>query len=133
MPALFLRAEDAPIDRSQRGAAAQRHRRLELAAQDTHHAGRAGDATLSAVNFAVRAALKEAGVIATPCVTLRLSGQQSSMSVAAPAATGPARDLPKGAAAITGKVVAVESGKPIHRVQISLSSPDFSEARAIKK
>jgi len=70
-------------------------------------------------------------VIAVLCVTLLLSGQQSSMSVQAPAASGPVRDIPKGTGSIKGKVVSVESGKPIRRVQISLASPDLSESRTI--
>ena len=44
-----------------------------------------------------------------------------------------ARDMTaaKGTGAIKGKVVATDSGKPMRRVQISLSSPDFSESRTI--
>jgi Carboxypeptidase regulatory-like domain len=44
-----------------------------------------------------------------------------------------ARDMTaaKGSGAIKGKVVATDSGKPMRRVQISLSSPDFSESRTI--
>ena len=70
-------------------------------------------------------------MIAVLCVTLLLGGQVTGMSVQAPAAAGPVRDIPKGTGSIKGKVVSVESGKAIRRVQISLSSPDFSEARTI--
>lgn len=72
-------------------------------------------------------------MIAVLCVALLLGGPQSGVvgqSTAAPPASA-VRDIPKGTAAIKGKVVAVESGKAIRRVQIGLSSPDFSEARTI--
>ena len=72
-------------------------------------------------------------MIAVLCVALLLGGPQSGVVgqiTGAPPASA-VRDIPKGTAAIKGKVVAVESGKAIRRVQIGLSSPDFSEARTI--
>ena len=73
-------------------------------------------------------------MIAALCVALLLTGQQSSISVQGAAQPpGPARDTSaaKGTASIKGKVVAADSGKAMRRVQISLSSPDLSEARSI--
>ena len=59
--------------------------------------------------------------------------QQTSMQVVKPDAQAPPRDAAreKGTASIKGKVVAAETGKPMRRVQISLSSPDFSESRSM--
>ena len=58
---------------------------------------------------------------------------QSATFTAGQAPATEARDMTaaKGTGAIKGKVVAADSGKPIRRVQISLSSPDFSESRSI--
>jgi hypothetical protein len=51
------------------------------------------------------------------------------------AAQGPPRDTSapaaKGTGLIKGKVVTAESGRPMRRVQINLSSPDLSEARSM--
>src|ERR1051326_8040261 len=57
--------------------------------------------------------------------------QATSFQQIAPSA--PTRDAawPKGTATIKGRVVAVDSGRPLRRVQINLSSPDFSEARSM--
>jgi hypothetical protein len=48
-------------------------------------------------------------------------------------AQAPPRDTitQKGTASLKGKVVAAESGKPVRRVQVSLSSPDLSESRSM--
>jgi hypothetical protein len=61
------------------------------------------------------------------------SGPAGGFQIPAPAVQGPARDTSaaKGTASIKGRVVATETGKPMRRVQINLSSPDFSEARTI--
>jgi hypothetical protein len=60
----------------------------------------------------------------------------TTLIAAAPQATTfqssqpPARDAgPKGTATVKGKIVAADSGRPLRRVQVSLSSPDLSEAR----
>ena len=59
--------------------------------------------------------------------------QQTSIQVPKPDAQAPPRDAAKekGTASIKGKVVAADTGKPMRRVQISLSSPDLSEARSM--
>jgi hypothetical protein len=50
-----------------------------------------------------------------------------------PPPQAPARDPngPKGTGGIKGKIVAADSGRALRRVQINLSSPDFSEARSM--
>ena len=49
-----------------------------------------------------------------------------------PAVEAAARDkAAKGTSAIKGRVVAADSGKPVRRVQIALSSPDLAESRSI--
>jgi hypothetical protein len=54
---------------------------------------------------------------------LNPSPQQPPRDTSAPAA--------KGTGSIKGKVVAADSGRPMRRVQIALSSPDLSESRSI--
>lgn len=51
----------------------------------------------------------------------------------APAPQPPARDgaAVKGTASIKGRVTAVDSGRPIRRVQIRLSSPDLTESKSM--
>jgi hypothetical protein len=58
---------------------------------------------------------------------------QASVQGGMAPAQAPVRDptAAKGTASIKGRVVATETGKPMRRVQINLSSPDFSEARTI--
>jgi Carboxypeptidase regulatory-like domain len=60
-------------------------------------------------------------------------GAVGGIRMTPPAAQGPARDTSaaKGTGAIKGKVVDTETGKPMRRVQIGLSSPDLSESRTI--
>jgi protocatechuate 3,4-dioxygenase beta subunit len=54
------------------------------------------------------------------------------VTVSGPPGLSPARDaMPKGTASVKGRVVAADSGRPIRRVQINLSSPDFSEAKSM--
>jgi hypothetical protein len=50
-----------------------------------------------------------------------------------PPAQAPPRDAnaPKGTAVIKGKVVAADTGRALRRVQVNLSSPDFSEAKSM--
>jgi hypothetical protein len=71
-------------------------------------------------------------VITAVCVAVMLLEPQVSSSVSMPAQ--PPRDgaaLGKGTASIAGRVVTVDGGRPIRRVQISLSSADLPEARSI--
>ena len=75
-------------------------------------------------------------VLCLAVMTLAEPGQGGAVGgirMTPPATQGPARDTSaaKGTGAIKGKVVATETGKPMRRVQISLSSPDISEARTI--
>ena len=58
-----------------------------------------------------------------------LAGQVTSFQVVEP----PPRDTiaQKGTASVKGKVVAADSGKPLRRVQVSISSPDLTESRSI--
>ena len=58
-----------------------------------------------------------------------LAGQVTSFQVVEP----PPRDTiaQKGTASVKGKVVAADTGKPLRRVQVSISSPDLTESRSI--
>ena len=63
-----------------------------------------------------------------------LPPQSATVITQAPptAVDAPSRDkAAKGTGAIKGRVVAADSGKPVRRVQMTLSSPDFSESRTI--
>lgn len=67
-------------------------------------------------------------------VVVLAASPQSSMTVTSPPAVQAAQRDPgaaKGTASIKGKVVAADSGKPMRRVQISLSSPELSESRSM--
>jgi Carboxypeptidase regulatory-like domain len=61
--------------------------------------------------------------LAGQVTTWTTSPQQPPRDTSAPAA--------KGTGSIKGKVVAAESGRPMRRVQINLSSPDLSESRSM--
>ena len=65
----------------------------------------------------------------TPLVLCFALAQATSFQAAPP----PPRDTitQKGTATVKGKVVAADSGKPVRRVQVSLSSPDLTEARSM--
>jgi hypothetical protein len=80
-------------------------------------------------------------MVVTVCVailTFAAAGQVGGFQIppprpAPPGGQSPARDTSaaKGTGAIKGRVVAADNGKPMRRVQIGLSSPDFSESRTI--
>jgi hypothetical protein len=66
-------------------------------------------------------------------VLVLLAPLAQSATVTMPA-QGTLRDtsaLPKGTGAIKGKVVSADGGRPMRRVQISMSSPDVTEARTM--
>src|SRR5262245_32168378 len=67
----------------------------------------------------------------TAVAILAVVAQVTATSSSAPAP--PARDNPaaKGTASLKGRVVASESGRPVRRVQISLSAPEFSETKSM--
>src|SRR4051812_44985918 len=69
------------------------------------------------------------------CLALLLAPQpqQGVVQTIMPAPVPAPRDGPveKGTGSIKGRVVAADSGKPVRRVQVSLSSPDLSESRSI--
>jgi hypothetical protein len=72
-------------------------------------------------------------MIAALCLAL-LVITQSPQTVIRPAdGQTPPRDAAKekGTASIKGRVVAADTGKPMRRVQVSLSSPDLSESRSM--
>src|SRR5262245_18000970 len=56
-------------------------------------------------------------------------GQAATTSVSVPVAPRDNPALAKGTGSIKGKVVAATGGRPLRRVQISLSSPELSEAK----
>ena len=65
-------------------------------------------------------------------VALVLVLAQSVTSYQAPPQPLAPRDpVEKGTASVKGKVVAADSGRPLRRVQISISSPDLSESRSM--
>lgn len=72
-------------------------------------------------------------LIAVGLVTLLAAAPPQATSFQQTAPSAPTRDVawPKGTGLIKGKVVAADSGRPLRRVQINLSSPDFSEARSM--
>ena len=70
-------------------------------------------------------------MFASLCLTLLLLQTTTSFQMQPPDA--PARDgkAIKGTASVKGKVVAADGGRPMRRVQISLSSPDLPESRSM--
>jgi hypothetical protein len=77
-------------------------------------------------------------MIVTLCFVALLLGEPGQGGIvgsrtAGPAAEAPVRDMSaaKGTASIKGRVVATETGKPMRRVQVSLTSPDFNETKTI--
>ena len=72
-------------------------------------------------------------LIAFCLATLIAAASQQSVTYQAPQLPAPSRDAtgPKGTASVRGKVVAADTGRALRRVQVSLSSPDFSEARSM--
>jgi hypothetical protein len=56
---------------------------------------------------------------------------QATTSVSVPVAPRDNPALAKGTASIKGKVVAASGGRPLRRVQISLSSPELGEAKTV--
>ena len=69
-------------------------------------------------------------MFASLCLTLLL---QSTTSFQVQAPEAPVRDgkVAKGTASVKGKVVTADAGRPMRRVQISLSSPGLSESRSM--
>jgi hypothetical protein len=69
-------------------------------------------------------------VFASLCLTLLL---QTTTTFQVQPPDTPARNVKavKGSASVKGKVVAADGGRPIRRVQISLSSPDLPESRSM--
>jgi hypothetical protein len=71
-------------------------------------------------------------VLATLAFALLLGQSSTTFQTQAPP-VAPPRDAPtqKGTASMKGKVVAADTGKPVRRVQVSLSSPDLTESRSM--
>jgi hypothetical protein len=73
-------------------------------------------------------------MLASLCLSLVLAGLPQ-VTGAAQSPRTPPRDAAttdkKGTAIIKGKVTAADTGRPLRRVRISVSGPEFSEARSV--